>query len=73
MVWDWSAFVSAAIPAALTLIGVIIANRKQTALVVYRLEQLEKKQDKHNSTIERTYKLEERVSVVETQIKDLEK
>ena len=42
-------------------------------LIEYRLKELEKKQDKHNSTIERTYKLEERVSVVETKIEDLEK
>lgn len=69
MVWDWSAFVSAAVPAVLTLIGVIIANRKQTALVVYRLEQLEKKQDKHNQVIERTYKLEQKVDDLEKRIK----
>ena len=31
---------------------------KTTALVVYRLEQLENKVDKHNSVVERTYKLE---------------
>ena len=50
-----------------------IQNHKTMILIEYRLKELEKKQDKHNSTIERTYKLEERVSVVETQIKDLEK
>lgn len=69
MVWDWSAFVSAAVPALLTLIGVIITNRKQTALVVYRIEQLEKKQDKHNQVIERTYKLEQKVDDLEKRIK----
>lgn len=48
-----------------------ISNRKTITLIDYRLQELEKKQDKHNSTIERTFKLEERMSVVETTIKDM--
>lgn len=67
--WDWSSFIAAAVPALGTLVGVIIANRKQTALVAYRLEQLEKKQDKHNNLIERTYKLEQHVDDLEKRIK----
>jgi len=54
----------------------IILNTK---LIVYRIEQLEKKVDKHNSTIERTYALEKKVDVIEERvdvanhrIKDLE-
>ena len=41
-----------------TLGGAYFANKKSTALIAYRLEQLEKKQDKHNQLIERTYALE---------------
>ena len=67
--WDWSAFLAALVPALFTLIGVIIANRKQTALVTYRLEQLEKKQDKHNNLIERQFKLEQKVDDLEKRIK----
>lgn len=67
--WDWSAFLAALVPAMFTLIGVIIANRKQTALVTYRLEQLEKKQDKHNNLIERQFKLEQKVDDLEKRIK----
>lgn len=52
-----------------TIGGILASNR----LVVYRLEQLEKKQDKYNNVIERTYKLEERVTVVETEIADIQK
>ncbi|MBE6574325.1 MAG: hypothetical protein E7652_08020 [Ruminococcaceae bacterium] len=44
-----------------SFMGVITANK----LVNYRIEQLEKKVDKHNSVIERTYKLEKRLSLVE--------
>ena len=41
-----------------TLGGSWLANRKSTALIAYRLEQLEKKVDKHNSVVERTFRLE---------------
>lgn len=44
----------------------IFVNSKLTA---YRIEQLEKKQDKHNAVIERTYKLEETVALQEEKIK----
>lgn len=47
-------------------IGGIVASSKLTA---YRLEQLEKKVDKHNSVIERTYKLEERCEVMDEKLK----
>lgn len=39
------------------------------SLVTYRLEQLEKKVDKHNNLIERTYKLEESQAVMDQQLK----
>ena len=74
----------AVISAVCALIGSCIANylqnNKITALILYRLEELEKKQDKHNNVIERQYKLEQRVEVLETRekvsehrIDDLEK
>ena len=52
-----------------TLGGAYIANRKSTALVVYRLQELEKKVDKHNSVIERTYALEKRADLLEERVK----
>ena len=66
----------ALITSAFTLIGVVVTvvagNKKnreqikeQTNLTLYRIEQLEKKQDKHNSLIERMYKLEQRVDDLE--------
>jgi hypothetical protein len=56
-----------------TLGGSFLAQRKSAALIAYRLEQLEKKVDKHNSVIERTYILEEKVKVANHRIDDLEK
>lgn len=52
-----------------TLAGTYFANRKSSALIAYRLELLEKKVDKHNSAVERTFKLEEQTAVIEEKIK----
>lgn len=52
-----------------TLLGAYLANRKSTALIAYRLAQLESKVSKHNEVIERTYRLEEAEAVLEEKIK----
>lgn len=52
-----------------TLCGAYLANRKSSALIAYRLEQLEKKVSKHNNVIERTYKLEEQTALQEAELK----
>lgn len=44
--------------------GILAANK----LVNYRLQQLEKKVDKHNSVVERTYELEGRMDKLENEI-----
>ena len=41
------------------------AHQDNIVLVTYRLEELEKKVDKHNNLIERTYELEKRADVLE--------
>lgn len=48
-----------------SIIG-IICNSKVTA---YRLAQLENKVDKHNTVIDRTYKVESRLDVIDEEIK----
>ena len=45
--------------------GILVANK----LVNYRLEQLERKVDKHNGIIDRMYHAEERLCVIDEQIK----
>ena len=52
-----------------TLCGAYFANRKSTALIAYRMEQLEKKVDKHNTVIERTYRLEENEKILDEKMK----
>lgn len=48
-----------------SLLGVIASSK----LTTYRIEQLEKKVEKHNSVIERVYKLEQSDAVEEEEIK----
>lgn len=50
-------------------IGSVIGIIYNSKLTAYRLEQLEKKVDKHNTVVERTYKVEERLSVIDEEIK----
>lgn len=49
--------------------GAFIGVLASAKLTNYRIEQLEKKVDKHNTVIERTYKLEEAQAVIQEQIK----
>ncbi len=51
-------------------IGGIIASSK---LTTFRIEKLEQKVEKHNTVIERTYKLEGRVTEIEHDIRDIKK
>lgn len=48
-----------------TLGGIIATSR----LTTYRIEQLEKKVDKHNNLIERVFEIEQHSAVVDEQIK----
>ena len=48
-----------------TFTGIIV----NTKLTNYRIEQLEKKQDKHNLVIERVYHLEERFALHDEKLK----
>ena len=74
---------SEVITAALSLVGTLVGTLGGIALssnlTNYRIEQLEKKVEKHNNLITRTYKLEqdfavmdERVRVANHRIEDLE-
>lgn len=65
--------VVALITAGFAFLGVYISNRKQAALVAYRLEKLEQKVDKHNSVVERMYRLEENVKNLQAEVIELKK
>ena len=61
----------ALITGGLSLLGSLIAQRRQTNLTLYRIDQLEAKVSKHNNLVERTYKLEGRMVEAEHDIRDL--
>ena len=61
--------VVALITLAGSAIGTFAGIVTSAKLTTYRIEQLEKKVDKHNTVIERTYKLEEAQAVLQEQIK----
>lgn len=66
---------AAIISGSVTLIVSLITNRvqqeKTRALLEYKLVELTKQVEKHNSIVERTYKLEGRMTEAEHDIRDL--
>lgn len=60
-----------------TIITVIVQNRKTQGLILYRVDQIEKRCEEHwkeeNGLIERTYELEKDVSVIKEKISTMEK
>lgn len=61
----------ALISGAFTLVGTILGVVASAKMTNYRIEQLEKKVEKHNNVVERTYKLEGRMNEAEHDLKDL--
>ena len=61
----WVAFISL-IGTLIGTFGGIMASNKMTS---YRIEQLEKKVEKHNNVVERMYKIEENQAVINNNIK----
>lgn len=61
---EWMALAGSVVTALGALLGTYFSNRKQTALMDYRLKQLEDKVGKHNN-------LEGRIIALETHVNDL--
>ena len=66
---DWGTV----IVGVLSLLGTIIGSYSGMKLMSYRIEQLERKVDKHNGFAERIPVLEEQIKVANHRIDDLEK
>lgn len=54
-----------------SILATILSNRKSSALLTYRIDQLEIEQKKHNNLIDRMYKVESRVTILEDKMKGL--
>lgn len=53
------------------IIATLTSNKRSTALITYRVDELEKKVERHNSVVERTFRLEEDVKNIQEDIKEL--
>lgn len=56
-----------------TLIGSVFGILAANKLTNYKIEQLEKKVEKHNKVIERVYKLEGRADLIEQELSEDER
>lgn len=65
------AVIPAAITGLVTLFGVVLTNGKNQAIVNERIDQLRKEVEKHNSVVERTYKLESDMCTAFKKVDDL--
>lgn len=70
---SWAVIITGALTLIGTVVTVSVGNSGTRKMILYRIEQLEKKVDKHNKLVERMYKVEERCSVLENEVKDLSK
>lgn len=52
-----------------TLIGAIGGIMTSNKLTLYRISELEKKVDKHNSLIDRMYKVEQDIAILKDELK----
>ena len=62
----------ALITGGLAFLGTLISSMVANSKTLYRIEQLEKAQNKHNSLIERMYKVEKSIEVDEERLKYIE-
>jgi len=65
------AIVVAGITGGITLAGTVISNVFNHSKTMYRIDQLEKKVEKHNNLVERMYIAEGEIKVLENDINDL--
>lgn len=56
-----------------TLASVYFVNKKTAALILYRVDQLEEKVNKHNNLIDRMYKAESDIKLIQEELEQLEK
>lgn len=61
--------VVAFITGGMALLGTVLSNAFSHSKTIYRIEQLEKKQDIHNSVIERMYCAEKAIEILDTEVK----
>lgn len=67
---DINSLISGLCVAIPSVIATIVTHRKTSAITDFKIEELTKKVNIHNNLIDRMYKIETRVTVIEDEIKD---
>ena len=65
------AVIVAIITGGITLIGTVLSNVFNHSKTMYRIDQLEKKVEKHNNMIERMYIVEGKITAIESDVSEL--
>lgn len=63
--------VVAFIGGVVTLVGMLCSNSRNRAVMEIKIDLLSKRVEKHNTLIERTYRLEQEVAVMKHDVKSL--
>ena len=53
-----------------SIIATISTNKKNNDLVIYRIDELDKKVKEHNSLVERMFNVEKKVALIEEKLKE---
>lgn len=65
-----TAIISGVCVAIPTIIATVLANNKSQAVLEYRIKELDEKVHEHNNLIDRMYKIENRVTLLEEREKE---
>ena len=65
-----TAVISGLCVAVPSVIATVTANKKSSAITDFKIEELTKKVNQHNNLIDRMYKAESRITVIEDELKD---
>lgn len=63
------AIISGLCVAVPSIIATISSNKRSNDLVIYRIDELDKKVHEHNNLIDRMYKIEKEVAILKDEIK----
>lgn len=68
-----TALISGLCVAVPSIIATVTSNKKNNDLVIYRINELDKKVHEHNNLIDRMYKVESRVALLEDNVGEIKK
>lgn len=69
---DWATIVTALIGGGVTLIGAMLTNGRTQAILEVKLDALTERVEKHNQLVERTYKLERDIALIDERMEMIE-